>query len=80
MARQGDGVRHGLTAHVRAQLDRLTRLIGKGTAASRRKRAIATLVGMIGSLTLARAVDDPVLSKEILAAARGAFGTAAAGE
>jgi TetR/AcrR family transcriptional repressor of nem operon len=80
MARQGDGVRHGLTAHVRAQLDRLTRLIGKGTAASRRKRAIATLVGMIGSLTLARAVDDPVLSKEILAAAREAFGTAAAGE
>jgi hypothetical protein len=31
------------------------------------------------TLTLARAVDDPVLSKEILAAARDAFGATRAG-
>jgi hypothetical protein len=30
---------------------------------------------LIGALTLARAVDDPDLSKEILAAARDAFGS-----
>ena len=47
----------------------------KGTAASRRKRAIATLSALIGAQTLARAVDDPDLSKEILAAARDAFGS-----
>ena len=76
MVRQGEGVRRGLTAHVRVQLDRLARLLKEGTAARRRKRAIATLAGMIGALTLARAVDDPALSKEILTAARDAFGAA----
>jgi TetR/AcrR family transcriptional repressor of nem operon len=76
MARQGEGVRRGQTAHVRAQLDRFTRLLTNGTAASRRKRTITTLAGMVGALTLARAVDDPALSKEILAAARDAFGGA----
>jgi TetR/AcrR family transcriptional repressor of nem operon len=74
MARQGEGVRRGLTAYVRVQLDRFVRLLRNGTAASRRKRAIATLAGMVGALTLARAVDDPLLSKEILAVARDAFG------
>ena len=74
MVRQGEGVRRGLTAHVRVQLDRFARLLKEGTAARRRKRAIATLAGMIGALTLARAVDDPALSKEILTAARDAFG------
>jgi TetR/AcrR family transcriptional regulator, transcriptional repressor for nem operon len=74
MARQGEGVRRGLTTYVRAQLDRLAGLLTTGTRASRRKRAIATLAGMVGALTLARAVDDAALSKEILAAARDAFG------
>jgi TetR/AcrR family transcriptional repressor of nem operon len=74
MARQGDGVRRGLTEHVRGQLDRFTRLLRNGSEARRRKRAIATLAGMIGALTLARAVDDPALSKEILVVARNAFG------
>jgi TetR/AcrR family transcriptional repressor of nem operon len=76
MARQGQGVRRCLTAHVRGQLDRFVRLLKHGSAASRRKRAIATLAGMVGALTLARAVDDPALSKEILAVARKAFGEA----
>ena len=74
MARQSEGVRRGLTAYVRAQLDHFTRLLRNGTRASRRRRAIATLAGMVGALTLARAVDDPALSKEILEAARDAFG------
>jgi len=74
IARQRNGVRRALTEHVRGQLDRFTRLLRNGPAARRRKRAIATLAGMIGALTLARAVDDPALSKEILAVARNAFG------
>ena len=74
MARQRDAVRRGLTAHVRAQLDHFARLLRNGPAANRRKRAITTLAGMVGALTLARAVDDPALSKEILAVARHAFG------
>ena len=76
VARRHDGVRRGLTEHVRGQLDRLARLIKNGPVKRRRKRAIVTLAGMVGALTLARAVDDPALSKEILAVTRNAFGEA----
>ena len=74
MARQGEGMRCGVTAHVRAQLDRFSHLLKGGTAASRRKRAIATVAGIVGALMLARAVEDAALSDEILTAARDAFG------
>jgi TetR/AcrR family transcriptional repressor of nem operon len=74
IVRRGDGVRDALTAYVHGQLDRFSRLLRSGTAASRRRRAITTLAGMVGALTLARAVNDPTLSKEILEAARDAFG------
>lgn len=78
IVRQGKAVRRGLTAHLRAGFDRFARLLKGGSTADRRKRAIATLAGMVGALTLARAVDDPALSKEILAAARDVFGKAQA--
>jgi TetR/AcrR family transcriptional repressor of nem operon len=74
IARQGGGVRRGLTAFLPGQLDRIADLVKDGTAARRRKRAITTLAGIVGALTLARAVDDPALSREILAAARDEFG------
>jgi TetR/AcrR family transcriptional repressor of nem operon len=74
IVRQGAGVRGALTASVRGQLDRLSRLLRRGTAASRRRRAITTLAGMVGALTLARAVNDPTLSEEILEAMRDALG------
>ena len=77
LARQGDGARHSLTAYVRAQLEHIIRLLKNGPKARRRRRAIATLAGMVGALTLARAVDDPTLAREILAAARDAFGKGA---
>ena len=73
--REGAAVRRAITVYVAARLDWIAGLFG-GAAVSRRKRAIAALSGMIGALTLARAVDDPALSKEILAAAREAFGKA----
>ena len=72
--RQGPAVRKSLTAGVRAQIGRLATLLGRGTPAARRRRAIATYAGMVGALTLARAVDDPDLSREILSAARHVFG------
>src|ERR1700733_14932164 len=74
IVRQGEGVRGALTAYVRGQLDRFTSLLRNGAAASRRRRAITTLAGIVGALTPARAVDDPALSEEILAVARDAFG------
>jgi TetR/AcrR family transcriptional repressor of nem operon len=76
MVRQGEGVRRGLTAGLRAQLERFTDFFKDATAARRRKRAIATLAGIVGALTLARAVNDAALSREILAAARDEFGKA----
>jgi TetR/AcrR family transcriptional regulator, transcriptional repressor for nem operon len=73
-ARQGPGLRKAMTVGIRRQLDRITSLLKHGTPAARRRRAIAAYAGMVGALTLARAVDDPVLAREILAVARGAFG------
>jgi TetR/AcrR family transcriptional repressor of nem operon len=74
IARQGAGTRRCLTASVRSQLDRLVGFVRGRSAETRRRRAIAALSGMVGALTLARAVDDPALSAEILAAARAEFG------
>ena len=61
---------------IRLRLDAAGFSVCYGPAGRRRKRAIATLGGMVGALTLARAVDDPALSKEILAAARDVLGEA----
>ena len=72
-AREGKGVRRALTDYVAARIVRVAEFF-RGTEASRRKRAIATLSGIVGALTLARAVDDRALAGEILAAAREAFG------
>ncbi len=77
MRRAKAGARDALTAYVGTRLEWIAGLFRHGTAANRRKRAIATLAGLVGALTLARAVDDPALSKEILAAARETFGKAA---
>jgi TetR/AcrR family transcriptional repressor of nem operon len=75
-ARQGNGLRRDLAAHLRTRPEHFTRLLQSGTPTWRRKRAIAALSGMVGALTLARAVDDPGLSKESLAVARDACGAA----
>jgi hypothetical protein len=60
---RGKGVRHALTEDV---VQRLARIAGffKGAETSRRKRAIATLSGLVGALTLVRAVDDPALRRK----------------
>jgi TetR/AcrR family transcriptional repressor of nem operon len=71
--RQGPSLRKAMTGGIRQQLDRIVSLLKHGTPAARRRRAIATYAGMVGALTLARAVDDPALAREILAAARDAF-------
>jgi TetR/AcrR family transcriptional regulator, transcriptional repressor for nem operon len=74
VARQSEGVRHTLAGHVREQIGRIAAWLSGRDEAQRRRRAIATLAGMVGALALARAVDDPELSEEILAAGRAEFG------
>jgi TetR/AcrR family transcriptional regulator, transcriptional repressor for nem operon len=65
-ARQGSSVRSAFTRGVRTALEMLTRLSPGKSARARRKRALATYASMIGALVLARAVDDPELSEEVL--------------
>lgn len=65
VARQGPAVRRSFTATLRDKLGALT-------ARRSRAQAVATLATLAGAIMLARAVDDPALSDEILAAAREA--------
>ena len=69
VARQGERVRSAFTAGLEPFLQLLSNAIPGRSKAVRRRQAITTMAEMIGALILARAVDDPALSDEILAAA-----------
>jgi TetR/AcrR family transcriptional repressor of nem operon len=73
VVRQPRGVRRAFTDGLRARVDTLARLLPGRSAAARRRKALATLAGLVGALTLARAVDDRALSDEILEAASATF-------
>ena len=47
-------------------LDILTRAVPGRSKAARRRKAVAAMAGLVGALTLARAVGDEALSDEIL--------------
>jgi TetR/AcrR family transcriptional repressor of nem operon len=66
VARRPRAVRHAFTEGFRHRIEGFTRLMPGRSAAARRQRAIATLAALVGALMLARAVDDPGLSDEIL--------------
>jgi len=68
VARQPRSVRRAFTDGVRKRLDTIRGLVPGRLSAARRRKAIATLAGLVGALVLARAVDDPALSDEILSA------------
>ena len=75
VARQNSPVvRRTFTAGLRPAIDTLVRIIPGRSRAARRQKALACLSAMVGALILARAVDDPELSDEILAAARASSG------
>src|SRR5438445_5600356 len=69
VARQPQSVRRAITDGVRSRIDRLWKLLPGRSPAARREQALATMAGLVGALVLSRAVDDPVLSSEILEAA-----------
>lgn len=58
--------RSAMTTGIRAQIDSLTQALPDSVTTDRRSEAIGTYATMIGALILARAVDDPALSDEIL--------------
>jgi len=73
VSRQRNTIRRAFTAGLRGKLDVLATIVTGQTKAAKRKRALATMSGLVGALVLARAVDDPALSDEILSAAAAIF-------
>jgi len=69
-ARQDGPVRRAFTDGLRPFVEVLGRLVPGRSWAARRETALATLSAMVGAVILARAVDDPALSDDILAAAK----------
>lgn len=70
VARGQGGVRRRFGEAVRAQVERFRVWLGDRPGTDRRERALLALSATVGAMVLARAVDDPALSDEILAAAR----------
>jgi AcrR family transcriptional regulator len=66
IARHPRQTRDAFTGKVSEITGLLAALLAKGSAADRRKRAIAVYALMVGALQLARAVNDSKLSDEIL--------------
>jgi TetR/AcrR family transcriptional repressor of nem operon len=74
VVRQPRAVRRPFTDGFRTRVDALLKLLPGRTAEARRKRALATMSGLVGAMILSRAVDDPKLSDEILDAAATTLG------
>ena len=68
VARKSPAVRHAVTEALRPFIELLTRSVPGRSRAARRKRALAIYASLVGAMVLARAVDDPALSKQILQA------------
>jgi TetR/AcrR family transcriptional repressor of nem operon len=69
VARSNDRARTAYTRQVGMYLDLLTRLIAAERKKSKRAKAIAALSTLVGAVSMARAVNDEKLSREILKAA-----------
>jgi TetR/AcrR family transcriptional repressor of nem operon len=68
VSRQSPPVRHTVTEGLRSFVEILARLIPGKSKAAKRQKALATYASLVGAVVLARAVDDPDLSEEILQA------------
>lgn len=74
MARADDGLRTAYTDQVNRYVGRLQELLGRsGDTAADRRQAVAAFTTLVGAVLVARAVNDPALSDEILADARAAL-------
>ena len=75
MPRQSQGVRDRFTAGVRSMIGRLSGRMGSGLKQRQRDdRALATVASLVGALVLARAVNDPKLSDNILHTTKNRLG------
>jgi len=74
IARAEGPVRRTFTAQVRSLIERVAGTLSPAVRTNARAEAIVTMSTLVGALLIARAVDDPALSAEILAANRAHFG------
>ena len=66
VSRQGPAVRRRVTDYVRGAVDLLTTMVRGTSKAARRQKALSTYATLVGTMVMARAVDDRALSQEIL--------------
>lgn len=69
-ARAAPQVRAAVTESLERVLDTIAGEMPDADPAARRRRAIAVFAALVGAMVVARAVDDPTLSDEVLAAVR----------
>jgi TetR/AcrR family transcriptional repressor of nem operon len=75
MPRQSQGVRKRFTAGVRGMIGRLSTRMASGLKRRQRNdKALTTVASLVGALVLARAVNDPKLSDDILRATKNSLG------
>lgn|SRR3546814_211182 len=67
---QAPTARAAMTQGFRAQVERLSKAIPGGADGDKRRAAIGSWAAMIGAVILARAIDDPELSDEVLGETR----------
>ena len=73
IVRQPRAVRRAVTKGFQSLIEGLRGFMPGRSPAARRKQALATMAGLVGALILSRAVDDSMLSDEILEAATTTF-------
>ena len=69
MPRQSPEVRRAATRHIKGMVDLVARQLPDWGQASAHERALVTVATMVGTLMLARAVDEPALSDALCEAA-----------
>jgi TetR/AcrR family transcriptional repressor of nem operon len=73
LGRQARPVRRVVTDGINAFIAQLMQLVPGKTKAVRRRQALTDFAAMVGAVTIARAVDDPALSKDVLDAVASAL-------
>jgi TetR/AcrR family transcriptional regulator, transcriptional repressor for nem operon len=69
-ARCGKPVRSAFASGLEGLIEIITKAVPGRSKSGRRRKAVAAVAELVGALMLARAVDDPALSNEILDAAK----------
>jgi TetR/AcrR family transcriptional regulator, transcriptional repressor for nem operon len=68
VGRQTPPIRRVVTDGIHALVGQLVRLVPGKSKSARRRQALSDFAAMVGAVIIARAVDDPELSKDVLEA------------